>query len=145
MVPAPISGTLIEKVDIKTLEALKTDIANIQLVASKEYSAFEVKPSKIALTEGYTYEVPACTIHKMTLRSAHKPADCDVVIDWGDGVIEAISGMTWSESNHIEGKSYELEHDYANSMTSDVETFIVKIYGKNYYTFRYNSYVKYTR
>jgi hypothetical protein len=63
--------------------------------------------------------------------------DNDVIIDWGDGTIEAIKDgkYTWKS-----GKQYDLSHDYASSMTEDVQTFIVKIYGKDYYTFRNNSF-----
>jgi hypothetical protein len=76
----------------------------------------------------------------MTLRSAQEPANCDVVIDWGDGTVEAIKDMTWTTSTHTAGKSYELSHDYASAMTQSSQRFVVKIYGKDYYTFRHNLY-----
>ena len=93
-------------------------------------------PNKVAITD-YAVEVPACTEHKFTLRSAVDVQDNDVIIDWGDGTIEAIKDgkYTWKS-----GKQYDLSHDYASSMTEDVQTFIVKIYGKDYYTFRNNSF-----
>lgn len=121
------------------------------------YTAFEVMPNAETITAGtlsdivyeketlaYLKEVPACTIHKMTLRSHQEPADCDVVIDWGDGTVEAIRDLTWTSENHSVGKSYELSHDYSTVASKDENgqwrKFIVKIYGKNYYTFRHNSY-----
>lgn len=114
-----------------------------------EYSAFEVMPNKTTITAGmtdtdtglaYRFDIAACTIHKMTLRSSQEPEDCDVVIDWGDGTVEAIKDNKFV--SHSAGKSYELAHDYAEAMTADTQKFIVKIYGKNYYTFRNNSYKK---
>jgi len=84
-------------------------------------------PNKTEITSGtvddktgltYNYSVSACTIHKMTLRSVQEPEDCDVIIDWGDGIIEAIKEGKFV--SHTVGKSYELEHDYANSMKENV-------------------------
>ena len=121
------------------------DEAGLQIVDNKIkfsntniYSAFEVMPNKVTLSadDTYAFEIPACTIHKMTLRSSHEPENCDIVIDWGDGTVEAIKDGNFV--SHKEGKSYELIHDYAETMTQDVEKFIVKIYGKDYYTFRHN-------
>jgi hypothetical protein len=98
-------------------------------------------PNKVEISAdestGYRYAIPACTIHKMTLRSVHNPEECDVVIDWGDGVVESIKEGKYIANTP--GKAYELEHDYAESMTADIQKFIVKIYGKNYYTFRHNN------
>ncbi len=104
-----------------------------------EYSAFEVMPTKVTIeaNEEYKVDIPACTIHKMTLRSVHNPEECDVIIDWGDGVVESIKEGKYV--SNIPGKEYVLEHDYAESMTEDIQKFIVKIYGKNYYTFRHNN------
>lgn len=113
------------------------------------YSAFEVMPNKAVIPVGtvddvtgltYNRAVPACTVHKMTLRSAQEPADCDVVIDWGDGTVQAIKDITWTTATHTAGKSYELSHDYASAMPQSSQRFVVKIYGKDYYTFRHNSY-----
>lgn len=73
----------------------------------------------------------------MTLRSANPVEGNDVVIDWGDGTVEAISDGKYAWKSE---KQYDLEHDYASSITSANQRFIVKIYGKNYYTFRHNSY-----
>ena len=100
----------------------------------------EIAAGTVDDVTGLTYNnaVTACTIHKMTLRSAQEPEECDVVIDWGDGIVEAIKDGHYT--GHTVGKAYELEHDYASTMTADVQRFIVKIYGKNYYTFRHNSY-----
>jgi hypothetical protein len=86
----------------------------------------------------YNNKIPACTIHKMTLRSTEEPENCDVIIDWGDGTIDKIKNNNFI--SHTEGKSYELEHDYSPNMTSDIQRFTVKIYGRDYYTFRHNSY-----
>lgn len=120
---------------------------DLKVISLADYSAFEVYPNKEIISVGtvddvtgltYKKEVPACTTHKMTLRSSQEPENCDVVIDWGDGTIEAIKDNKFV--SHIAGKSYELSHDYSNKMTSDKQRFIVKIYGKDYYTFRHNSY-----
>ena len=63
-----------------------------------------------------------------------------MIIDWGDGVVDSIKNGNYV--SHSKGKSYELAHDYASTMTTNTQKFIVKIYGKNYYTFRNNSYKK---
>lgn len=123
------------------------DTKNSIIDETPDYSSFEVMPNKNTIPAGtedtvtgliYNAEIPACTIHKMTLRSCQEPADCDVVIDWGDGIVETIKDGQYT--GHTVGKSYELSHDYASAMTADIQRFIVKIYGKNYYTFRHNSY-----
>lgn len=101
-----------------------------------EYTAFEVMPNKVDIDD-YAVKVSACTVHKFTLRSAKDFADNDVVIDWGDGTIEAIKDGKYEWKS---GKQYDLSHDYSLAMTKDVQTFIVKIYGKDYYTFRNNSF-----
>jgi hypothetical protein len=112
-----------------------------------EISAFEVMPNKVEIPAGtvdeitgltYSRAVPACTTHKMTLRSTQEPDACDVVIDWGDGTVEAIKDGYFT--GHTAGKAYELEHDYSQNMTADIQRFVVKIKGKDYYTFRHNSY-----
>ena len=104
-------------------------------------------PNKIAIASGtidditgltYNRAIPICTTHKMTLRSTQEPNDCDVIIDWGDGTIDSIKNGNYV--SHTVGKSYELSHDYSETMTQDIQRFIVKIYGKDYYTFRHNSY-----
>jgi hypothetical protein len=132
-------------------------------VNTNEYSAFEVMPNKVDIPAGtaivynktnnewnvvfpdngdtaltFSSDIAACTVHKMTLRSAQEPEECDVVIDWGDGTVETIKDGNYT--GHTIGKAYELEHDYASTMTSDVQRFIIKIYGKDYYTFRHNLY-----
>ena len=98
------------------------------------FSAFEVMPTKVEIS-GHYREIPACTVHKFTLRSANPIENNDVVVDWGDGCIEVIADGKYE---WIKNKQYNLEHDYAESMTENVQKFIVKIYGKNYYTFRCN-------
>lgn len=111
----------------------------------KNYTAFEVMPNKVNITSGtiddvtgltYSKSISACTIHKMTIRSANPVADNDVMIDWGDGVVEYLKDGKYS----WDGKGYEVSHDYADNMTKDIERFIVKIYGKNYYTIRHEKY-----
>lgn len=144
-----------KKLKIKTHDSIieftndLSDASDIQLLDLLNKSAFEVMPNKIEIPSGtiddvtgltYSKAIPACTMHKMTLRSAQEPEECDVVIDWGDGNIEAIKDMTWTTTNHTVGKSYELAHDYASAMTQSSQRFIVKIYGKDYYTFRHNLY-----
>ena len=96
-------------------------------------------PNKVEIPENDEYKVaiPACTIHKFTLRSAVPAKNNDVVIDWGDGTIQKIND---GKHTFIENKQYNLEHDYASSMKADIQKFIVKIYGKDYYTFRNNSF-----
>lgn len=125
-----------------------TNIQNTDnIIISDYYSSFEVMPNKTIISSGttdditgliYNIDIPSCTTHKMTLRSAQEPEDCDVVIDWGDGTVEAIKDGNYV--GHTEGKSYELSHDYSTNMTGNIQRFIVKIYGKDYYTFRHNSY-----
>lgn len=112
-----------------------------------DYTAFEVMPNKVEIAAGtvdevtglsYVTSVAACTTHKMTLRSHHEPEDCDVVIDWGDGTTDSIKDGDFV--SHTEGSAYELSHDYSANMTADIQRFVVKIFGKNYYTFRHNLY-----
>lgn len=134
--------------------ALKSDIpesvdANFVEAAlksyTKNYTTFQVMPNKTKIAAGttddttgltYTYEVPACTEHKFTLRSANPVLNNDVIIDWGDGVIQAIKDGKYEWT----GKGYEVSHNYADTMTADSQKFIVKIYGKDYYTFRSEKY-----
>ena len=126
------------KTDIPTkLSDFQNDTKFITLAdVPTEYTAFEVMPNKVDIDD-YAVKVPACTVHKFTLRSAKDFADNDVVIDWGDGTIEAIKDGKYEWKL---GKQYDLSHDYSSAMTKDVQTFIVKIYGKDYYTFRNNSF-----
>lgn len=119
----------------------------MKVISLADYTAFEVMPNKSDISAGsvddvtglvYTVNVPACTVHKFTLRSSQEPDNCDVVIDWGDGKTESIKDGKYV--GHTEGKSYELSHDYATSFEGDKKRFVIKIYGKDYYTFRHNSY-----
>ena len=119
----------------------------LKVISLADFTSFEVMPNKKEIVTGivdettgltYDYSVPACTLHKMTLRSSQEPENCDVVIDWGDGAVESINEMKFV--GHTKGKSYEIEHDYSSKMKSNIERFVVKIYGKDYYTFRNNSY-----
>ena len=119
----------------------------LKVISLADFTSFEVMPNKKEIIAGsvdnftginYSIKVPACTIHKMTLRSSQEPENCDVVVDWGDGTVESIKDGKFV--SHTKNKSYELEHDYSLNMTDDFQKFIVKIYGKNYYTFRNNTY-----
>jgi hypothetical protein len=140
---------------IKTLEGLTAfevmpNAAEIKAGTESDvtYTATENNKSVVKKYK-YAVDIPACTVHKMTLRSSHEPAECDVVIDWGDGTIEAIKDGKWVEGeNYTKGKAYELSHDYSAVAEQDEngvwKRFIVKIYGKNYYTFRHNNAVSIT-
>ena len=119
---------------------------DMKVISLSEYTAFEVMPNKKIITSGtvddktgltYSIDIPVCTTHKFTLRSSNPVEDNDVVIDWGDGTVEAIKNGKYK---WISNKNYELSHDYSKSMKYNVQRFIIKIYGNNYYTFRHNSY-----
>ena len=60
-----------------------------------------------------------------------------MIVDWGDGTVEAIQDGKYEWKS---GKQYDLSHDYANSMDKDIKRFVIKIYGRDYYTFRHNDY-----
>lgn len=115
------------------------------VVNGDDCMAFEVMPNKVEIAAGtvddvtglsYGVAVAACTVHKMTICSDYAPEVNDIVIDWGDGTVEAIN-----DGNHTyNGSTYELEHDYSEVMTSNIQRFIVKIYGKRYWAFRHNKY-----
>lgn len=158
-VAIPPSGYVFAFIDSNDMQ-LKAKLSNgtvvnytsidedVKVMSLTDYTAFEVMPNKVAINPGtvdkdtgltYSISVPACTEHKFTLRSVQEPEDCDVVIDWGDGTVESIKEGNFV--SHSSGKSYELSHDYSSKMNGDIQRFIVKIYGKDYYTFRNNSYV----
>ena len=139
------------KLKIKKYDSIiefSNDLSDVQLLNLCDYTAFEVMPNKVEIISGslddltgliYTLPVPACTTHKMTLRSTCPANTCDVVIDWGDGTIESIN----DGKHEFTGSSYELIHDYASAMSKDIQRFIIKIYGKDYWAFRHNSYIGY--
>jgi hypothetical protein len=118
-----------------------------QLSSLMDCSSFEVMPNKEKIVSGtiddvtglmYNNDVLPCTVHKMSIESFQTPENCDVVVDWGDGQTSSIKKHEYiSYANN----SYELSHDYLNSMssTSKTQRFIIKIYGKNYWLFRHNS------
>ena len=132
--PAGLDILMIDT-DTGALSIINSD--NEGAKADITHSAFEVMPNKVEITDNVSVPVPACTTHKFILRSATPAKINDVIIDWGDGTIEKIN-----DGKHIfeDNKNYVLEHDYAASMKKDIEKFIVKIYGKDYYTFRSNDY-----
>ena len=114
-----------------------------QSIIDKPVTAFEVMPTSEVIAAGteddvtgltFTHEVPAATVMSFMLRSAVPATNNDVTIDWGDGCIEEINDGKYE----FTGKGYQVSHDYAHSMKSSVQRFIVKIYGKDYYTFRTN-------
>ena len=152
--PAGYAFPFIDKDDMQLKAKLSDGIVinytnlneDIKIISLTEYSSFEVMPNKEAIAAGskdtktgliYSISIPACTVHKFTLRSANPVDDNDVIIDWGDGTIEAIKDGKYEWKSN---KSYELVHDYSEKMTETSQKFIVKIYGRNYYTFRNNSY-----
>lgn len=98
----------------------------------------EVKPAV------YSIEVPACTVHKMSLKSLQAPANCDVVIDWGDGKIDRIKDEKYDASTTVEynvaGEVYTISHDYnyKNAMAFNSQKYIVRVFGKDYYSIRHN-------
>ena len=121
--------------------------AKLSIKDENYFTAFEVYPNKDIITAGtsdektglnYSVDIPICTTHKMVLRSSVPAVNNDVVIDWGDGCIEAIKDGKYEWKSE---KQYDLVHDYVNSIKESNQRFIVKIYGKDYYTFRYNDYV----
>lgn len=112
-----------------------------QYFVNRPVTAFEVMPTTEAIAANtvddvtglkFKQEVPAGTVMAFMLRSAVPAKNNDVIIDWGDGCIEEINNNKYEFAD----KGYQVSHDYAHSMKSSVQRFIVKIYGKDYYTFR---------
>jgi hypothetical protein len=117
------------------------------LISLMDYSSFEVMPNKETIKAGtkddvtgliYNYDISPCTVHKMSIKSFQTPENCDVIVDWGDGHTSSIKKHEYSSFSN---GSFELAHDYLTSMTSNTQKFTVKIYGKNYWTFRHEKYV----
>ena len=101
------------------------------------YSSFEVMPNKETIKAGtkddvtgliYNYDISPCTVHKMSIKSFQTPENCDVIVDWGDGHTSSIKKHEYASFSN---GSFELAHDYLTSMTSNMQKFTVKIYGKN--------------
>lgn len=110
-----------------SVNSIQKDINTVSgVINNLDYSAFKVQPDDNGNT------------HNMTIRSEHKKEDCDVIIDWGDGTIESIK-----ESYEFnEGEGYEVSHTYnaAQDENGAWIKYTVKIYGKNYWSFRHEKY-----
>lgn len=86
--------------------------------------------------------IPADNTHVMSFRTmTPKPEDCDIVVDWGDGTVETVANGDYLpmddqhadtdfDTKNGEG-NYTFRHTYAKN-----GKFIVKIYGKNYYSIK---------
>jgi hypothetical protein len=130
----------VDLTDYTAFEVLPhTDVISKGSLIKDTILAGNVKDSTV-LNSTLKYDVVANTVHNMRIRTSQiNYADSDVVIDWGDGTIETVSGQNFIKSSIDETAKegeYVFEHNYANSLAAENLTskrYIVRIFGKQYY------------
>lgn len=106
-----------------------------------DYTAFEVWPTSSEIPvgtytqDGITYNIEkaiaASATHVMWIRSEELPDQQNVVVDWGDGTIEALSSFAVEDLGGSEGDyRYICSHTY----TELDKRYIVKIFGDTYFS-----------
>lgn len=112
--------------------------------AEKEYTAFEVFAHNydIPIGEnsdlgGYVSEaITANMTHVMILRTTamENVADCDAVVDWGDGTTSVIADGDYNTAGFMydDAGAYTVQHTYATP-----GKYIVKVYGKTVYNIQH--------
>ena len=119
---------------------------------SKSYTAFEVLANDEIIPVGYSEElngdvheeIPIGMTHKFVLRGSTAQADQDVVVDWGDGTIEALKNIEPASETHKklgDGKYssgsysviYAMSHTYATP-----GRYTVKVFGTTYKHIQYD-------
>ena len=107
------------------------------------YSAFEVYAHDTEIPVGdcealggyVTNAIPAEMTHKFMIRLEGDVETNDVIVDWGDGSTSSIANGDYEQiidyKDTYGSKDLLLGHTY-----STTGKYIIKIFGKNYYTFR---------
>ena len=125
--------------------------SNDTLVASmsdRDYSAFEVYAHDTEIPVGESIElggyvsnaIPAEMTDKFTLRIEGNIITNDVIVDWGDNTASVVASGDYEQlvdyADEYGSKDLLMAHTYETP-----GKYIVKIYGKNYYTYRH--YIRY--
>ena len=111
-----------------------------------DYTAFEVYPTDHIILSGSTeigenvwndntltvmYEIPSSMTEEFALWITKSRLESDIIIDWGDGVIEKLSELTPTNGTANDGKIDVLVY-VAHKYEIPNQTYIVKVYGKDY-------------
>ena len=111
-----------------------------------DYTAFEVYPTDHIILSGsteigeevwgdntltVTNEIPSSITEEFSLWITKSRLESDIVIDWGDGVIEKLSELEPTNGKDNDGKIDVLVY-VAHTYTVPNKKYIVKVYGKDY-------------
>ena len=126
------------------------NLNDLCLLNLMDYTAFEVFAHDYDIPVGECEELggpisiagglSACMGHHMIVRTTENVKEnLDVIIDWGDGTIEKLSDTINENIFDVSsiGKDGKLEYSYryhVGHIYSAAGKYIIKIYGKNYYS-----------
>ena len=111
------------------------------LTDEKEYTAFEVYPTSVAMAPG-TFNHLGCTnaieiaaedTHHMDIRSKLSLEEQDIVIDWGDGSFLNFKNGT-NEDFIAAGEEGQYRYLVRHKYTVPDKPYIIKVYGSTYYS-----------
>lgn len=120
------------------------DDDNLKVLSLADYTAFEVYAHSEDIPVGYSEElrgnvnkaIPACMEHRFDIKTTvTDTSKSDVIIDWGDGETSSVSKGEFLKTslNEEDGElNIQFSHKYKDS-----GKYIVKIFGKKYYTFNW--------
>lgn len=124
------------------------------VIRDDDYTAFEVYPTDHEIPAGST-EIGLTVWNDETLVNGAriKPSmteefslwitksrlESDIVIDWGDGVVEKLSELTPTSGTDNDGQIDVLVY-VAHTYVVPNRTYIIKVYGKDYCRLSHNSY-----
>lgn len=136
----PTKEGLMSPADKKKLDQLSEGIG--------DYSAFEVYAHDTEIPVGeltaphldyigqpgdiISQAVPASMTHRFIIRSEIQQSEQTTVVDWGDGVVTKLSDIVPQYLTDAKEYRFTAEHIYAKN-----GTYIVKIIGKDYFSFIY--------
>lgn len=126
---------------IKKSDNTFTDISG-SATTSSDYTAWEVYVTQqekeagsisVDTPEGNTITNPvavkAAATETFNVYSNAPQAECDVIVDWGDGTVQAVAAGQYHEMVDNKGSiTFTYKHTYSNE-----GRYIVKVFGKNYW------------
>lgn len=119
-----------------------------------DYIAFEVYPTDHIIEAGsselgiavwgdedlkVTYAIPASMTEEFSLWITRSRLESDIIIDWGDGVVEKLAELAPTNGTDNDGKTDVLVY-VAHTYTVPNKIYTIRVYGKDYCRIAHNSY-----
>jgi hypothetical protein len=162
-----------KKLKIKKRDSIiefSNDLSDVQLLDLTDYTAYQVYPTSVDLPVGSTVigstvwnddkltintiKIPACSTEEFSLWITKKRPETDIIINWGDGVVEKLSELKYTPVSgtmtipepglsKLTADPKDLQTDVvvyvAHTYAIPDKVYTIKIYGKDYCRLSHNT------